>query len=430
MVLGPTATAPVAGLRLWLIGAALAIGGIPCAWAIEDVPPSVVPGVTGTPSGLRMECEAPLIQFNGYRILEVRISPQKGVSKTARRLRLEVGNQYLEHVVGSVYHNVVVPAGSTGTTATIRLPPGEAFDRIRVWERGREREDLTCAVPTGSGMNPLPRLGVLIIDADAPTRAARRNLAANTTTQQKSSEPLLPDARCLAVAADIMHYKAVSATFGDLDVAVTDAEILAHYGVWGAIELLPFAELPEEWVLYTPFDMIAISLDDLTALAVQDPGRFQTLREFVATGPLLCVHGVGSDFARLRDLEVLLNLPARGPLKSGGDRLGDWKKPSDSFFEEDSSSAVAQDSSESRYITDANGIQEWKSGKELQQHLDSLARSMKSSGDDAERVDGAFVTRRVGMGMVMAIGQTNAFPGTRRQWPPSRWVGARAWDCR
>ena len=35
MVFGPSATVPVVGLRLWLIGAALVTGGIPCARAID-----------------------------------------------------------------------------------------------------------------------------------------------------------------------------------------------------------------------------------------------------------------------------------------------------------------------------------------------------------------------------------------------------------
>ena len=69
-------------------------------------------------------------------------------------------------------------------------------------------------------------------------------------------------------------------------------------------------ELPKAWLELSAFDITFISLADLKDLKAKHPERFQALRDWLATGTTLCVYDVGKDFARLKELEAILGLPA------------------------------------------------------------------------------------------------------------------------
>src|SRR5207244_4175884 len=72
--------------------------------------------------------------------------------------------------------------------------------------------------------------------------------------------------------------------------------------------LRPPVGLPGGWINYSCLDVICVSIDDLRRLADQKSPALKAIVEWTKLGGNLWVFGVGDDWSRLADLEVLLGL--------------------------------------------------------------------------------------------------------------------------
>jgi hypothetical protein len=85
------------------------------------------------------------------------------------------------------------------------------------------------------------------------------------------------------------------------------------------------ASLPDQWIDYTCFDLIVVSLDDLLELADRHPQAWLALRRYVTAGGNLLVSGVGTKLERLGVLQALLDdVAPSADIRLSGDADGWW----------------------------------------------------------------------------------------------------------
>ena len=121
-----------------------------------------------------------------------------------------------------------------------------------------------------------------------------------------------------------------------LDSAVwPDTETLTRVQNQPRLELLPPAELPDQWIDYTCFDLILVSLDDLLELSRTRPDAWTALRRHITTGGNLLVTGVGDQFERLTELDRLLAHSGCGLADQQSTVVDGWSLPSPERFRKD-----------------------------------------------------------------------------------------------
>ena len=162
---------------------------------------------------------------------------------------------------------------------------------------------------------------ILIIDADAPTRDAHVQIHERPgRVGQAASAPTAPVApRPAAIAPVVRGTRVRIFDFvllrhrrprdrpgrGNDDLNTLESLIsLPH------IELLPPSALPQRWLDFTCFDMIFISAADLDTLVAQHGPAWQAVRDWLATGPTLCVYDMELSQEKLSRLETLLGFSA------------------------------------------------------------------------------------------------------------------------
>jgi hypothetical protein len=291
-------------------------------------------------NGLRLTVDTRWVDTNGYRPLRITARTWPAVPATAnRRLRIVVSPRswYGGEAGNQVSGYLELPEGATRSETTLavcdQLTPSLG---IAVYEEGELLKDLSETYLQssqsyyGESSEAIP--AILIIDADAPSHDARDELlrlrSLSGGSAPGTAAPLLPDLRQLPPYFTANNYQnppSSPMTLAPAPAPLDDVATLDLLKTLPRVELLPPAELPQHWLEFSCFDMVFISASDLKAMAGEHRATWQALRQWLATGPTLCVYDMELSQEQLAGLEALLELnPAPDPGAAGAVRAG-WR---------------------------------------------------------------------------------------------------------
>jgi len=358
-------------------------------------------------NGLRLNIDTRWIDANGYRPVRIEaINWPPGPTIADRTIRVEMSPQSWRwgYNTPAVVYYIEMPEKTALATTIVSVPQSGRWGGIdvEVYEDGGKLDDLSTTVGlpsrnpgnwTGSEATP----AILIIDADAPSPDARQGLIQQQRFGRRKDmggETLnsLPDIRYLAA------YFPNSNAFGNpnalrADTETTDADTLHILDGLPKVEMLPPSELPTKWIDFTCFDFVFIPFSDLTRLAGDHPDRWQAIRDWLATGPTLCVYDMPLDSEHLADLEDLLRIPPVSEPGNGSSGFRGWSIPG----RETADDAIR--GLEGAYKR--TGTPPWK-----------IARTDKARAKKAMPDQTPFVSRSVDLGRVVALQTDEPFsPG-------------------
>jgi hypothetical protein len=395
------------GILLVLAGELRAAGG-----------PVVVFPQPGTKikSGLLMTLDFRGVDANGYRPVRVEFKTLTGAPLTAdRQVRVEIWPRYYGASTPEVTKIVELPEGSTVVTDTIIIPQSAQWYncRLEVFEDGDKLEDLSSPGIGWTGVNywdwSEARPVILVIDGNVPDRAARDSMISDFKRGIDPKTQLLPEVRGLT---NLFPDPNRGGTFFT-NQTTSDANLLSTLAdQFPRLELLPPAELPENWIELSQFDMAIIPLADLKALAASEPGRFRALSQWASGGPLLLVTGVGNDFAGLAQIDRLLNLP---PLPVDPDRPGfsGWQ-PADNEDHVDALRSDLEDAEDSmRAVRSPYGQAFVRPNNQPRRNFTLDDKPLKAP----DQVP--FAQRPMGLGVIVGIAKEKPFPGEEADW---KWI--------
>lgn len=390
-------------------------------------------------SGLRLTMDGRGIDANGYRPIRIEVSQlPAGPFPADRQIRVVLyPNVYSSVNSPDVSQIIELPEGATTVQATIAVPQTVQWNQFGIvtYEGGEKLTDLSqqylgwtnATYWQWTEASP----GILIIDDDVPPRATRD--ASIRTYQARASDPAptfdLPDIRTFAwIFPDPNRGNVGWAPAGATVVRgpaagpqLSDTVLLAQVEQqMSRIEMLPLAELPTRWIDLSQYDIAVISADDLERLATRHPQRLQAVGDWARGGRTLLVYGMGSEFARLPEVEKNLALPPL-PARPGQDEayLG-WTLPDPSQHRPTLHSAwdAYQGNYTVRsYSDDAGDVLTVEPG--IATPNDLLAAPSTPP----------FLHRGAGLGAVVALAGNKPFPGDETDWvwvfnciPANQWT--------
>lgn len=361
--------------------------------------------------GLRLSVDTQWVDASGYRDVRIALSTVRNMpSPRDRQLRIEISpNSYGPGNREIITRGFIeLPQGSTSVTSHLLVPQSQPWHQVRVdvYEGGSEWEELSGRVSMTNSVGDqwseaVPT--VLVIDAAAPSprvrsdRLARFNRNRNAIPVTKQ----LCDIRGLESLVNRGMFHPGSAP----EDPPRDMELLRRISSTPRLEMLPPQELSEKWQALTCCDFVFISLDDLATMGERHRGQFQAVVAWVAGGGNLLVFDAGDDYARLPDLETLLQVSPKTDGKSFAD--AGWQPPQDRDFND-------------RPVQTFQQMQQY--GSWYPQTTDD--REEPQPVPDPGTVAGAFgggsgpkfLMRRLGMGTVIAMSAEDPFPGSTTEW--------------
>ncbi|MHB0960946.1 MAG: hypothetical protein ACYC0X_33720 [Pirellulaceae bacterium] len=292
-------------------------------------------------NALKLIIDTRWVDANGYRPVKITAVPWPAGVAVDRTIHVRLSPTYetTGRQMCRVSGDVFISAGATRGETTLAVPQCEDWGALHV-EVSENREPLkdlcgTFSVNSQGGSRPNEAIpAILIIDTDAPTRDARETLfrqrALSGATSTSTPAAQLPDLRQLP--GSFITANNNGSTGGPAYSAAStgppdDVGTLFLLQSLPRVELLPPAELPLRWLDFSCFDMTFISAADLQTLVVQHPLAWQALRDWLATGPTLCVYDMKLASEDLRRLESLLELPSPGDEAQAAGVDGQWRAP-------------------------------------------------------------------------------------------------------
>ncbi|MEE3372830.1 MAG: hypothetical protein VX346_26080, partial [Planctomycetota bacterium] len=375
-----------------------------------------------TPSDFLLKLDFRWVAGNGYRPIRVSVAPRGKPFGADRRLdiRLELEGMLANSRRRNVRQTLLVPAGSAGITETIYVPEvanpyGRYSLKIFVFEGGREHRALRHQRSWGlPQQSPEDRPRILIIDSDAPAGDGRNRWVTRWPGDRRDRRQF-PDFRPMA-----WHMWKPNALKSDYLGATKDASLLGLVERISELELLHPADLPDRWIGYSTLDLVFISLADLEQMVEQHPTRWEALRFWVATGPVLCVHGTGSErepFLHLEALERRLRLSALPEVVGKAVAYRGWRTPLEGDFTRKDASFHADHSQHMTPYVVAGSTQLARTAVTTTERPPDPYADRRSL--ESRRLAAKFLYRSIGLGRVVALGATRAFPGTLESW---RWL--------
>lgn len=292
--------------------------------------------------GLQMWIDFSGVESNGYRPVHFSLQALPLVPSAANRtlkLELNIASGHSPQRSQTVVGYATLPAGATSVEAELLVP---LFFQPRLWtlrtsEDGQVLKELSTLDwaawnSNGGASEAIP--AILIIDADALSSA---QLSSMTTAQiyatPASPQPLLPDLRHLPNILTANPNSGAGINYGS--TTNTDTLTLQLISTLPSVQLLPLTDLPRRWLDLTCFDMIFISAADLQTLVTQHPEAWQAIRDWLATGPTLCVYDMDLSVAELQKLESILKLASESPVAPETSDHPGWRAPAteDGYFD-------------------------------------------------------------------------------------------------
>jgi len=232
--------------------------------------------------------------------------------------------------------DIEIPEGTRLAHQTVSIPQSERWRNtsVEVFEDGWKLDDLSpesgIPIPSPRGHSTWSEAtpAILIVDSDAPPNANRQQNLGLPRPSPASPEDVrrLPDIRHLAALYPNLNISN-DPSFFRFGERTSDAFTLQVLALMPQVEMLPPGDLPTKWIDYTCFDLTFVSLDDLKSMANKNPDRWQAIRDWVATGPTLCVYDMSLDAHHLEELEKLLELAPMPNAESDASELRGWSPP-------------------------------------------------------------------------------------------------------
>jgi hypothetical protein len=163
----------------------------------------------------------------------------------------------------------------------------------------------------------------------------------------------------------------------------------------GILELASDA-LYDRWIDYSGLDLIIIPLAELEAIAVRDPSALDALLAWQAAGGNLVVCGVGEQYERLGAVEDRLQMKRTTGLPA---------EPADGW-------TLPNPASQNTELHPAFNVL----GNAVYQSQGAAAAPVAPITPDPPPPPDFFRVRRRGMGLVVAVGRDEVFPGTASEW--------------
>jgi len=342
-------------------------------------------------AGLTMTVDSRWISGPAYRPLKVALrSATPLVADRTLTFQFMVGSamQGQDGYQLCVAETIEMPAGSSVVEKTISIPGANLGGDYywRVVENGRLVKGLSSTwVPSArnpvAAVQDLPRL-LVISPADTPV---------DTT----------PISQAARGATDVVSVQFPGQTGTGLVDPFPTAMVRAP------------ADLPDRWIDYTSLDLVAASLDQLSALKQQEPAKFQAIVHWTAAGGNLVVWGVGSDRQGLDRLESLLGVavPAASAEKPEN---RDWIKPDKQLLTRPMMELRTAFDMAERYGGVARATP-------MPQSVPSPFSSSKEAKLPEEKpaspaVEPGLLYREFGLGLVVAMSTDGRFPQRRSLW--------------
>jgi hypothetical protein len=336
-------------------------------WALGGTSTSISlpPATKGPVNGLRLTLNCDWVESPGYH--PVRIDVIRVSAATADRtlyVELSTVEWMNDRKIITAAAEVEIPAGSASVNKVFSIPRYATHPKLAldVWEDGVHLDDLS-ADNIGIGA-PNPGMGW---DASAPAIffVAPGNIDLSQLTFLKPfqgnymrNQPGL--ANTIAGFPNFM--------------------------------LAPANYLVEHWINYSSFDVIFISLVEAENLAANRPGVWHALRQWTWAGGNLCVFGAGDDWHGLASLEQLLDCPAT--VEEAKAAYRGWNEP------------LAE-----LYDADQHGL------PVAQLEVDADGNPIQTPAVKPRRPAAApFVRKHAMLGQVVAIADSDPFPGQRFVW--------------
>jgi hypothetical protein len=356
-------------------------------------------GIVGLPlprvrnrSGLLLEIDTRWVDGGGYRPVRVRIFPFfRGPAAADRRIEVTLTprSPYNGTPKTTVTATVEISQGSSVGETTIPVPCSESWYQLDVStsEDGRRLSDLSeKRVSSGNHYHyewneATP--SILLIDADAPSYSQA------TRKIDKQPQRRLPDFRTLTAMIPRDPWGGSNA---DVDVIdeISDSALLRMLPDLPKIEILPPTAIPSSWIELMAVDMIFAPLEEILELVDAHPTRWNAIRSWLATGPVLVVYAVGDEYERLAELEAILGLPPSNET----DSVRGWSRPDAANY-----GITVFDNSQYRNIRPTGVTQ-------------PTNKSKTPPPTDLT----PFVVRAVERGQVAAMATDDPFPGTPELW--------------
>lgn len=353
--------------------------------------------------------------FRGVKIT-VATDPRSGPTTQDHSLRVVIcSNGHSSYSYDEkVTAYIDIPAGATSVDAIVDVPQRQTWNTIHVqfFEDGaplKGYEGTLNQSRTGTRFYGDDSVGVVVIDADAPTRDDFRALMTNIASAQSlvKNQHKLPDVRWLLSTVPSNQYAGngvLSYTTEQFD----DAQLLQTYAGHDGMDLLPPSELSASWLAQSNADLIVISLDDLKLLKTKHTDQHRALQQWVMAGGSLVVYGCGNEWERLPELLPLAGLP-RDSQQPGESKQ--WRLPLKSKFQSQVEGVFDQNQGAYTYVQPNGTVITTTAPLDPNQinNVPSLPRQ-------SDWKSPPFAWTRCGLGVVVAYKSDNPFPGVPSDW--------------
>ena len=380
----PFGTAPaLRTAACWTARTALA--ALVCLAGWSAAPAAITGSVqVATGGGLAMTVDTRWLDGPAYRPVRIRFTPTAPVTAD-RRLRVEIllfRNRAGEGYDFRVVRDVDVPAGSGPVVATVAVPQMDQWHDYAV----NVREDglPVAGLSMGTSGPTLPYWSL----------TGPEVLPAVLVVGDRSV-----DTFGLASVLPVSKYN------GEQPIEVQTSAAGSPRVPLPTATQLTASELPQRWLDYTNLDVVCLSLDELAGLAESRPEAFRAVLDWVASGGNLWVYGVGDEFRRIGKLEGLLGLtPGSGDTASKPAARG-WSKPDLSRLNTRGDVMDNDEYPAEVYVDPKTGV-----------IFERRPLPRKPAVALPPLKKPHFLLRELQMGLVVALGPENPFPGTREQW--------------
>ena len=287
-------------------------------------------------SGLQVTVDTRWTGGYGYRPVRVTANiwpPGKAPADRTLLIELTPLKPYEQESATTASQFIEIPQGQTSATTIVLVPQEYIWEDLScsVYEDGRRLSDVSTNGMANARFVThweIAGLSVLVVDSNAPTLADR---AARKITNLRGRR-LLPDLRNV-IRYPEMQSVVMRATGDSKAMPIDDRDLLDLIEQSNTTEMLPPDDLPQQWLAYSGIDLVFISVDELRQLKASHHRRWQALRDWLVTGPTLCVTGAGDNFAKLPEIEKLLDAPPVQAQDNSQESLaGGWQRPTEEML--------------------------------------------------------------------------------------------------
>lgn len=240
-------------------------------------------------SGINLAFDSRGVEGLGYRSLKFQLTFPQPLSADSE-VRIVVSpyvQRYRYRPITQAEETFTAPAGARTFDAEMLVPLHDRLQSLEweIWVDGRKATDICSG---GAEYLPAPSLAneeycsIVVLDDGAPSLAP---LKAVMTARGLSTGTM-----------------AVSS--GSQRATQLNAMTLSN------VQVTPLADAAENWLAYSPVDLVLIDVDQLAKLAESRPAALAALRRWVGQGGNLCITSVGEDYAGRDQVDALFPSPA------------------------------------------------------------------------------------------------------------------------